>query len=181
MKAPTSAELTALTATLGRRIGRDLERQWLLERDVENSTLVGDRFDDGVAKVAGFSLHAGLAARADQRQKLERQCRDISRPVIAEQRAATAGLDEPTPAERRAAMRWAQRLKRVFGIDLEICAACGGAGRTIACSEDAEAIERILTHCEVGLAAIVAAGRGEREKRAGEPIAAVDPGAATPL
>jgi hypothetical protein len=25
---------------------------------------------------------------------------------------------EPTPAERRAAMTWAQRLKRVFGIDL---------------------------------------------------------------
>ena len=93
---------------------------------MENSTLVGDRFDDGVAKVAGFSLHAGLAARADQRQKLERQCRDISRPVIAEQRAATAGLDEPTPAERRAAMRWAQRLKQVFGID--ICAAAARCG-----------------------------------------------------
>lgn len=29
-------------------------------------------FDDGVGKVAGFSLHAGVAARADQRQKPER-------------------------------------------------------------------------------------------------------------
>ena len=43
-------------------------------------------FDDGVGKVAGFSLHAGVAARADQRQKLERLCRYISRPTIAEQR-----------------------------------------------------------------------------------------------
>jgi ribosomal protein S27E len=43
-------------------------------------------FDDGVGKVAGFSLHAGVAARADQRQKLERLCRYISRPAIAEQR-----------------------------------------------------------------------------------------------
>ena len=40
-------------------------------------------FDDGVGKVAGFSLHAGVAARADQRQKLERLCRSISRPAIS--------------------------------------------------------------------------------------------------
>ena len=37
-------------------------------------------------KVAGFSLHAGVAARANQRQKLERLCRYISRPAIADQR-----------------------------------------------------------------------------------------------
>jgi len=43
-------------------------------------------FDDGVSKVAGFSLHAGVAARADQRQKLERLCRYISRPAISEER-----------------------------------------------------------------------------------------------
>jgi hypothetical protein len=29
-------------------------------------------------------------------------------------------------------MTWAQRLKRVFGIDIETCAACGGALRIIA-------------------------------------------------
>nr|AFI78430.1 hypothetical protein ws020C1_0025 [uncultured bacterium ws020C1] len=33
------------------------------------------------------------------------------------QRAMKEELDEPTPAERRASMSWAQRLKRVFGID----------------------------------------------------------------
>jgi hypothetical protein len=38
-------------------------------------------FDAGVGKVAGFSLHAGVAARANQRQKLERLCRYISRPA----------------------------------------------------------------------------------------------------
>ena len=43
-------------------------------------------FDAGVGKVAGFSLHAGVAARADQRQKLERLCRYISRPAISEKR-----------------------------------------------------------------------------------------------
>lgn len=40
-------------------------------------------FDDGVG-VAGFSLHAGVAARSDERKKLERLCRYISRPTIAE-------------------------------------------------------------------------------------------------
>ena len=39
-----------------------------------------------VAKLAGFCLHAGVAARADQRDKIERLCRYIARPVIAEQR-----------------------------------------------------------------------------------------------
>jgi hypothetical protein len=29
-------------------------------------------FADGAAKVAGFGLHAGVAARADERKKLER-------------------------------------------------------------------------------------------------------------
>ena len=42
--------------------------------------------DAGVGKVAGLSLHAGVVARADQRQKLERLCRCINRPAIAEQR-----------------------------------------------------------------------------------------------
>jgi len=179
-------------------------------------------FDDGVGKVAGFSLHAGVAARADQRQKLERLCRYISRPAISEKRlsltphgnvryelktpyrdgtthvifepldfiarlaalvpkprvnltrfhgvfapnskyrarvtpakrgrggrhATTADPEDRTPAERRAAMTWAQRLKRVFGIDIETCPACGGAMRIIACIEDPDVIEKILTHLD---------------------------------
>jgi hypothetical protein len=43
-------------------------------------------------------------------------------------------------------MTWAQRLKRVFGIDIGTCAACGGAMRIIACIEDPAVIEKILTH-----------------------------------
>jgi hypothetical protein len=43
-------------------------------------------FDAGVGKVAGFSLHAGVAARADERKKLEPLCRYISRPAVAEKR-----------------------------------------------------------------------------------------------
>ena len=45
-------------------------------------------------------------------------------------------------------MSWAQRLKRVFGIDIETCPACGGAVRIIACIEDPKVIEEILTHLD---------------------------------
>ena len=60
----------------------------------------------------------------------------------------TADPQEPTPAERRAAMTWAQRLKRVFGIDIETCPACGGAVRIVSCIEDRDVIEKVLTHLE---------------------------------
>lgn len=45
-------------------------------------------------------------------------------------------------------MTWAQRLKRVFGIDIHTCAACGGAVRIIACIEDQEVIEKTLAHVD---------------------------------
>jgi len=260
-KAPTEAELAQLTATLAHRTGRYLERQGLLERDVENSYLANDdiesgpmaqlqgasityrvavgrqqgrkvftlqtlpvsedTFASGAGKVAGFSLHAGVVARADERAKLERLCRYICRPAVAEKRlsltpngnvryelktpyrdgtthvifepldfiAKLAALvppsranltrfhgvfapnsryrarvvpgrqgressgsltEEPTTAERRSSMTWAQRLKRVFGIDIRTCPVCGGGTRIIACIEDPDVIRKILTHLEVG-------------------------------
>ena len=42
-------------------------------------------------------------------------------------------------------MTWAQRLKRVFGIDIETCRACGGAVRIIALIEEPEVIKKILS------------------------------------
>jgi len=168
--------------------------------------------------VGGFSLHAGVAVRANQRNKRERLCRTISRPALSEQRlsltaagkvryqlktpynngtthvvfepldflarlaalvprprvnltryhgvfapnsahralvtrarrgkggASAAGADVRTPGERRSAMRWAQRLKRVFGIDVQTCAGCGGTMRIIACIEDPVVIKAILAH-----------------------------------
>ena len=44
------------------------------------------------------------------------------------------------------AITWAQRLKRVFRIDVETCPACGGAVRVIASIEDPVIIRKILTH-----------------------------------
>jgi hypothetical protein len=175
-----------------------------------------DQSNDAVGKLAGFSLHAGVAARAHERKKLERLCRYISRPAVSEKRlsltrgghiryqlktpyrdgtthvifepldfiARLAALvprprvnltryhgvfapnskhrvlvtkskrgkkaraaDEPqTPTERQASMTWAQRLKRVFNIDIETCRECGGAVKIIACIEDPLVIKKILDH-----------------------------------
>jgi hypothetical protein len=44
------------------------------------------------------------------------------------------------------AISWAQRLKRVFNIDIEICNKCGGALKVIACIEEPGVIRKILTH-----------------------------------
>jgi hypothetical protein len=62
-----------------------------------------------------------------------------------------------SPPEPRAGMTWAQRLKRVFGIDLQTCPACGGALRIIACIEDPVVIEKILAHLDAKAAAAQAA------------------------
>ncbi len=56
--------------------------------------------------------------------------------------------DEKTPAHRHVAMTWAQRLKRVFNIDVETCRVCGSAAKVIACIEDPVVIKTILTHLE---------------------------------
>jgi hypothetical protein len=172
-----------------------------------------------VGQVAGFNLHAGVAARADQRRKLERLCRYIARPAVSEQRlsltaqgkvryqlktpysdgtthvifepldfisrlaalvpkprvnltryhgvfapnsqhrarvtparrgrghkAKASGSEEATPVASHAAMSWAQRLKRVFDIDIATCTVCGGSMKVIACIEDPLVIKRILAH-----------------------------------
>ncbi len=189
-----------------------------------------------VAKLNGFSLHAGVAARAHQRRKLERLCRYITRPAIAEKRlsltpagkvryelktpfrngtthvifepldfmARLAALvpkphvnltrfhgvfapnsklralitpagrgkgsrmavedsDDRSFAERHMAMSWAQRLKRVFNIDIEICEQCQGPVKVIACVEDPVAIRQILDHLaatEAAKQALQPPGRG---------------------
>ena len=89
---------------------------------------------------------------------------------------------EQTPAERRAwprpasrpvpgltfSMSWAQRLKRVFNIDIETCRECGGAvrimpkalatlaGQALACIEDSVVIDKILTHLQEKLTPVPA-------------------------
>ena len=43
-------------------------------------------FASMVGEVAGFSLHAGVASKANERAKLERLCRYITRPAVSAKR-----------------------------------------------------------------------------------------------
>jgi len=54
--------------------------------------------------------------------------------------------DAKTPSESRAAMTWAQRLKRVFNIDIQTCPDRQGPVKIIAASEDPDVIHKNLTH-----------------------------------
>jgi hypothetical protein len=143
-------------------------------------------FSSSVGEVAGFSLHAGVATKANERAKLERLCRYITRSALSTKRLSltrngqvryelktpwrngtTHVIFEPldfakrgkgktfrslggdtTPAEHRAAMTWAQRLKRVFDIDVTTCCECGGDVKIIASIEDPVVIQKILAHLE---------------------------------
>jgi hypothetical protein len=59
--------------------------------------------------------------------------------------AGNERAEDATPAQR---MTWAQRLRRVFRIDVETCPRCGGAVKIIASIEDDEVIEKILVHID---------------------------------
>jgi hypothetical protein len=45
-----------------------------------------DQFTTRDGNVAGFSLHAGVATKANERAKLERLCRYITRPAVSTKR-----------------------------------------------------------------------------------------------
>jgi hypothetical protein len=81
------------------------------------------------------------------------------KPVIQQEKTGCAmegvkqiaNTEVRSPAEHHAAMTWAQRLKRVFSIDIEVCGRCGGSVRVIAdasdrCIEEQDIIDRILAH-----------------------------------
>ena len=56
-------------------------------------------------------------------------------------RRKTETSDEPVPA-RHVSMTWAQRLKRVFKLDILTCEHCGGAVKVIASIEDPVVIKK---------------------------------------
>ena len=76
-------------------------------------------------------------------------------------RTRAVAPEPPTPKDVR--LNWARRLKRVFGIEIERCARCGGRLKVIASIEEPEVIERILAHRrERGEEAAPAASLGAR-------------------
>jgi hypothetical protein len=59
-------------------------------------------------------------------------------------RSRAGAAERPTP--RHLALTWARRLQRVFNIEIERCARCGGRLRVIASIEEPALIARILAH-----------------------------------
>ena len=73
----------------------------------------------------------------------------IEASIDEDSREETLDLEdsEPRPNKKKSSgMTWAQRLRRVFDIDIETCHECGGKVKVISSIEDPQVIEKILTH-----------------------------------
>jgi len=55
-------------------------------------------------------------------------------------------IREKTAFAKKRGMTWAQRLKRVLNIDIEVCDICGKKVKVIGCIEDPAVIKKILAH-----------------------------------
>ena len=91
VKAPISTELTQLSQTIARRVGRFLERQGLLERDTENSYLVGDALEAGpMDQLLGHSITYRIAIGPQQGRKVF-TLQTLPASDLDEQRGNTVG------------------------------------------------------------------------------------------
>ena len=62
---------------------------------------------------------------------------DVVSPIERHKARACSALSD---------MSWAQRLKRVFNIDTDVCDRFGGSVKVVACIEDQDVIDSILAH-----------------------------------
>ena len=77
-----AASVQSLIA-LGERRGQKVRRIGIVERgNFEGAFLEGER----CASYRGFSLHANVSCRAEEREKLEHLARYVSRPPLAKER-----------------------------------------------------------------------------------------------
>ena len=67
-------------------------------------------------------------------------------PCPTQQETEHAADHAHAHAQAPARMSWAQLLKRVFEIDIELCPRCGGRLKIIAAIVDPQVIVQILTH-----------------------------------
>jgi len=91
-------------------------------------------------------FHGVFAPNAKWRAQLTPSWRG-KRPAT-DVESTEARTDQRTPVEQRRAMTWAQRLKRVFNIDVSTCVYCGGTLRIVASIEEPTATRAILAHFE---------------------------------
>ena len=92
-------------------------------------------------------FHGVLAPNSRYRERITpTRSVKINKTTTDEEADGREGLDQA--AGKRKGMCWAQRLKRVFNIDVSICSACGGPMKIIASIEDPFVIDKILCHLE---------------------------------
>src|SRR5690606_16180376 len=129
------------------------DRGWARALRTENA--VSGWHDARDLRARGLYCQARRAGAQAPRElnSLSRRVRSASPDrsrIVPGTRAAAAkkarACGEPSASDRQRAMTWAQLLKRVFAIDIEICRSCGGKLRGIASNEDSAAVERTLWH-----------------------------------
>jgi hypothetical protein len=131
--APSQQELQALLVRIAERIGRALERKGLLMREGEHRFLATDPETSGpLHDLIGHSITYRVAITPAGRGRGAKMAQDAD--------------SEPSPLAKHVRMSWAQRLARVFAIDIEHCLRCGGQLKVIASIQAPVLIERILTH-----------------------------------
>ena len=72
----------------------------------------------------------------------------ITRAGHGRERRSLRADQRPSAGEPHRARSWAQRLKRVFDIDVETCARCSRPLKVIASIEDPAVIKTILAHLD---------------------------------
>ncbi|MFT5929399.1 MAG: hypothetical protein ACI805_002532, partial [Candidatus Azotimanducaceae bacterium] len=91
-KPPTFHDLDEVAQKIAARVSRYLEKAGYLIRDAESDylDLYGDA-EDAMSSIVGTSISYRMAFGPNAGKKLERVCRYITRPVIAEQRVSLTG------------------------------------------------------------------------------------------
>jgi hypothetical protein len=78
--------------------------------------------------------------------EIQNDAHSVTPEGSGQKKEGAAGGADADKVPRRVAMTWAQRLKRVFRIEISICDHCGGPVKIIACSQDKLTIGKILVH-----------------------------------
>ena len=141
------------------RLREDGQVQYQLKRPFSNGTThIVFSPVDFLSKLAALiprprhhlvRYHGVLAPNAKLRKLV------VPRPLLKGQKRKRAASLQHAPdpmkpasveADLTAPLTWAQRLKRVFGIDITLCPKCGGTLRVIADVTDPVTIQKILDH-----------------------------------
>ena len=83
----TLSKLQATSATYRFATGKSKGKKAMVLKSVTDNDHTATK--GLVAKNSGFSLHAGVATKAHERDRLEKVCRYIARPAVSEERLST--------------------------------------------------------------------------------------------